>query len=74
MIMTTAYTDAIFIWHRGRYVRFALTGIHFVEARKNYSKLFTASGDVLVLASLKRFEELLPPDSFAASTGCASSR
>jgi DNA-binding LytR/AlgR family response regulator len=54
-----------FIRQQGRWHKIVIAEIRFIESRKNYCKLSTASGDFMALVTLKRLEALLTPHGFA---------
>jgi two-component system, LytTR family, response regulator len=54
----------IFIRHEGRCLKINFKDIHYIEARKNYCKFATTSGNYLALVTLKRIEAVLPFQGF----------
>jgi len=56
--------NAIFIKHNGRHVRVNYNDIIYIEDLKNYIKINTTEKNYLILISLKRLIEVLPPKGF----------
>jgi hypothetical protein len=53
-----------FIRQDGRNVKIDFHNIHYIEARKNYTRLVMTERSVMVLITLKQWERILPPDLF----------
>ena len=53
-----------FIRHDGRNQRIRMAEISHLEARKNYVRIVTLTGDYLALSTLRQLLKLLPPDQF----------
>jgi DNA-binding LytR/AlgR family response regulator len=62
--MPTKKLTSFFIRHQGKNVRINVAEIYYVEARKNYSRIVTASGVYFAICTLKRMEKLLPRTDF----------
>ena len=56
--------NAFYIRQNRRYEKVLFSSIHYVEACKNYCKLWIGDRPHLILCSLKRFESILPPGHF----------
>lgn len=56
--------DAFYIRLNRRYEKVLFSSIHYVEACKNYCKLWIGDRPYLILCSLKRFESILPAGHF----------
>ena len=54
----------IFIRHNGRFIKIATADIRYIEAAKNYAKIYTASQLFITLATLQRLGAALPPGEF----------
>ncbi len=57
-------TDYIFVKTEYRIIKINLEDILYIEALKDYIKIYTASQPILTLKSLKSFESRLPKDKF----------
>ena len=53
-----------FIKINSKYVRIDLCDIIYIESLRNYIKIVTGKQQYVILNTLKRMEELLPPDLF----------
>lgn len=53
-----------FIRQPGRWVKICAQEINYVEARKNYCKIVTKTGNLLTIVTLKRVAEILPAAEF----------
>ena len=53
-----------FIRTGGRFVKIRIRDIDYMEARKNYCKIVTKTGNYLTIVTLKRMMEILPPGEF----------
>ncbi len=53
-----------FIKTDGKYVKICYQDILYVEGSRNYTKIITEKKQYLVLLTMKRFEEFLPPALF----------
>jgi hypothetical protein len=53
-----------FIRQDGRNVKVDFHSIHYIEARKNYTRLVMAERSAMVLITLKQWENLLPSELF----------
>jgi two-component system LytT family response regulator len=53
-----------FIRHKGRLVKLITADIRYIEASKNYAKIYTGSQLFVTLATLQRLEAALPPEEF----------
>ncbi|WP_346318693.1 LytTR family DNA-binding domain-containing protein [Chitinophaga sp. YIM B06452] len=60
----TADTDYIFVKTEYKIIKINLEDILYIEALKDYIKIYTAHQPVLTLKSLKSFESRLPKDKF----------
>jgi len=56
--------EAFFIRHKGRYEKVLFSSIHYIEACKNYCKLWLGDKPYLILCTLKQFERILPSEHF----------
>ena len=56
--------DRIFVRHKDRMVKISLNDIQFVEADRNYCKLYTKSRHYLVVTTLKQIANKLPNKTF----------
>jgi DNA-binding LytR/AlgR family response regulator len=57
-------TDRIFVRHKERMVKIMLTDILYLEADRNYSKIFTQQHEYLLTITLKTIESKLPEQQF----------
>lgn len=57
-------TDYIFVKTEYRIIKINLEDILYIEALKDYIKIYTANQPILTLKSLKSFESRLPKDKF----------
>lgn len=62
--MTLDEHDYIFIKCDGKLVRINLNDIYFIEALREYVKLYTAHGNFITYQSMLNLEEKLPADTF----------
>ncbi|MBO9151038.1 LytR/AlgR family response regulator transcription factor [Chitinophaga sp. GCM10012297] len=60
----TAETDYIFVKTEYKIIKINIEDILYIEALKDYIKIYTAHQPVLTLKSLKSFESRLPKDKF----------
>lgn len=63
-VETTKLNDYIFIKTEYKIIKINLEDILFIEALKDYTKIYTQNQPVLTLRSLKSFETKLPPEKF----------
>jgi DNA-binding LytR/AlgR family response regulator len=56
--------DRIFVRHRDRMIRILISDILYVEADRNYSRIFTKNKEYLLCITLKTIEEKLPSKLF----------
>lgn len=56
--------DRVFIRHNGKMIKLLLNEIKYIEADRNYCKLVTASGEYLVVCTLKNIEGELDTSQF----------
>lgn len=56
--------DAFYIRLNGRYEKVLFSGIHYIEACKNYCRLWLGDKPLLILCTLKQFESILPQGHF----------
>ena len=63
-VETTKLNDYIFIKTEYKIIKINLDDILFIEALKDYTKIYTQNQPVLTLRSLKSFETKLPPEKF----------
>jgi len=64
MIKKPTTSNAVFIRQKGHFRRLPLAAIQYIEARKNYTMVVTREEKLMVLTSLKRWENVLPTDRF----------
>ena len=57
-------SDRIFVRHKEKMVKIMIAGILYIEADRNYSRIFTANKEYLLSITLKLMEEKLPPSIF----------
>jgi DNA-binding LytR/AlgR family response regulator len=57
-------SDRIFIKHRERMIKIMITDILYIEADRNYSRIFTKAREYLLSITLKTIEEKLPGNLF----------
>ena len=57
-------SDRIFIRHKEKMLKLMLADIIFIEADRNYSRIFTAGKEYLLSITLKTIEQKLPQQSF----------
>lgn len=57
-------SDRIFIRHKEKMLKLMLADIHFIEADRNYSRIFTAGKEYLLAITLKTIEQKLPQQLF----------
>ena len=56
--------DRIFVKHKERMIKITLEDILYIEADRNYCRIFTKSKEYLLASTLKIMEEKLPPQLF----------
>ncbi|APG61375.1 hypothetical protein LPB144_04925 [Christiangramia salexigens] len=56
--------DRVFVRHGNRMVRISLSDIHFIEANRNYCKVFTGDKQFILVGTLKDMEEKLKEQVF----------
>ena len=57
-------SDRIFVRHKEKMVKIMIAGILYIEADRNYSRIFTAGKEYLLSITLKLMEEKLPESLF----------
>ena len=57
-------SDRIFVRHKEKMVKIMIAGILYIEADRNYSRIFTANKEYLLSITLKLMEEKLPQSFF----------
>ncbi len=57
-------SDRIFVRHKEKMVKIMIPDILYIEADRNYSRIFTASREYLLTITLKLIEQKLPEDLF----------
>ena len=57
-------SDRIFVRHKEKMVKIMIAGILYIEADRNYSRIFTANKEYLLSITLKLMEEKLPQSIF----------
>ncbi len=57
---TFILSDRIFIRHKEKMVKLMIADILYVEAERNYSRIFTTNNEYLLSVTLKTIEEKLP--------------
>lgn len=60
----TAMEDRLFIRHRGEMVKVALKDINYLEADRNYCKIYTSESKYMVSVPLRNIEAQLPDSQF----------
>lgn len=61
---TYILSDRIFVRHKEKMVKIMIADILFVEAERNYSRIYTQSKEHLLSVTLKTIEEKFPPQLF----------
>ncbi|MEO7983089.1 MAG: LytTR family transcriptional regulator DNA-binding domain-containing protein [Bacteroidota bacterium] len=61
---TFILSDRIFIRHKEKMVKLMIADILYVEAERNYSRIFTTKNEYLLSVTLKKIEEKLPKSLF----------
>lgn len=61
---TFILSDRIFIRHKEKMVKLMIADILYVEAERNYSRIFTTKNEYLLSVTLKIIEEKLPANHF----------
>jgi DNA-binding LytR/AlgR family response regulator len=61
---TFILTDRIFIRHKDRMIKVLFESILYVEAERNYCRIFTKAKDYLLTMPMKNLEARLPPSQF----------
>lgn len=56
--------DFVFIRYNRRFMKLLLADILYLESRKNYTRIVTTGGVMMVLARTRYFEEMLPVAGF----------
>jgi DNA-binding LytR/AlgR family response regulator len=54
----------IFVKSEGKFIRINMEDIFYIEALKEYVRIFTAEGSLVVYQTMQNLEEKLPPDQF----------
>ena len=57
-------SDRIFVKHKEKMVKIFIEDILYIEAERNYSRIFTKTKEFLLATTLKIMEEKLPPRNF----------
>ena len=57
-------SDRIFVRHQDKMVKVLIADIYYVEADRNYCRIFAKNGDYLLVMTLKDIEEKLPATHF----------
>lgn len=57
-------SDRIFVRHQDKMVKVFIADIYYVEADRNYCRIFAKNGDYLLVTTLKDIEEKLPEAHF----------
>lgn len=58
------WVDRIFVRQKEKMIRVMIEDILYIEADRNYSRIFTRGREYLLAITLKTIEEKLPPNSF----------
>jgi len=61
---TFVLKDCLFIRHQEAMVKVGINAINYIEADRNYCKIFSAEKEYLLVTTLKNMDEKLPPRHF----------